>query len=288
MSDLATFHAWPALERPVLVVALDGWIDAGAAGQAAMSSLQSSMPTKLMATFDADELIDHRSRRPVLRIDQGVNTEVVWPEIQLHAATAPNGRSLLLLSGPEPDMRWHRFIDEVVRLVARLGVELVIGLGAFPSPVPHTRPVRLVATATSAELAAQVGFLPASIEVPSGMQGVLEHALGDAGVDAVTAWARVPHYASAMPYPAASAALVEQVGRLVDIEVDASALLDLAASTNAQINRLISASDDHAAMVAQLEAQHDSEEGGSGIEFGELPSGDQIAAELERFLRGLE
>lgn len=285
-ASLAHVRSWPAVERPVLVVCLEGWIDAGLAAGAALTHLTNSMPHELVATFDADELIDFRARRPTLRIVSGVDEELRWPEIRLQAATNRTGRTVLILSGPEPDMRWHRFSAEVVSLASRLGVELVVGLGAFPAPVPHTRAVRLVGTSTSAELAASVGFLPAGIEVPAGVQGALEVAFGQASIPAVGLWARVPHYVAAMPYPAASAALLDELARMAELEIDTSALHAAAATTNQQIAALIAGSDEHTALVQQLEQQHDAEMPSGTADFGDLPSGDEIAAELERFLRG--
>lgn len=283
---LATIHSWPALERPVMVVCLDGWIDAGLAATNALSHLFETMPHDVVATFDSDALIDFRARRPTLRIVNGVDKELRWAETKLHSATNRTGRTVLILAGPEPDMQWHRFISEVVALASRLEVELVVGLGAFPSPVPHTRPVRLVGTSTDSDLAAKVGYLPASIEVPSGVQGALEVAFGEAGIPAVGLWARVPHYVAAMPYPAAAAALLDGLARLAELEIDTAALKGAAAASNAQIAQLISGSEEHAALVRQLEAQHDSELPTEPADFGELPSGDELAAELERFLRG--
>jgi predicted ATP-grasp superfamily ATP-dependent carboligase len=286
MSELASVHSWPTVERPVLVICLEGWIDAGLAAGNALGHLIGSMPSEVVATFDSDELIDFRARRPTLRIVNGVDKDLRWSEIRLHSATNRTGRTVIILAGPEPDMRWHRFIAEVVGLSSRLGVEMVVGLGAFPAPVPHTRPIRLVGTSTDSELAARVGFLPASIEVPSGVQGALEMAFGEARIPAVGLWARVPHYVSAMPYPAASASLLDGLARMTEIEVDTSTLHTAASATNQQIEQLIAGSDEHAALVRQLEAQHDSEQAASAVDFGDLPSGDELAAELERFLRG--
>jgi proteasome assembly chaperone (PAC2) family protein len=244
------------------------------------------MPNEVLATFDDDALIDFRARRPTLRIVNGVDTELRWNTIRLMVATNRTGRSVLILAGPEPDMRWHAFISEVVQLASRLGVELVIGLGAFPAPVPHTRPVRLIGTSTESDLAARVGFLPVSIDVPSGVQGALEFAFGQAKIPALGLWARVPHYAAAMPYPAASAALLDGLARMAELEIDTSTLHAGAAATHQQIEQLIAQSDEHAALVRQLEAQLEREEGLAATAFDDLPSGDELAAELERFLRG--
>jgi proteasome assembly chaperone (PAC2) family protein len=270
----------------MLVVTLEGWIDAGLAAATATATLLSTSPNELVATFDADELIDFRARRPTLRIVNGVDTELRWSAISLHAATNRTGRTVLTLTGPEPDMRWHRFVTEVVKLSTRLEVELVVGLGAFPAPVPHTRSVQLVGTSPDAELAGRVGILPATIEVPSGIQGALEFSFGQAGIPAVGLWARVPHYVSAMPYPAAAATLLDGLARIADLEVDTSTLREAATATRQQIDQLITGSEEHAELVRQLEAQQDREQGLGETSFGDLPSGDEMAAELERFLRG--
>ncbi len=283
---LATISAWPSVERPIMVMCLDGWIDAGAAAAGALGALTASTQSTLVATFDSDELIDFRARRPTLRIVNGVDEQLRWPEITVHSSVNRTGRTVLTLSGPEPDMQWRRFTTEVVALASRLEVELVVGLGAFPAPVPHTRPVRLVGTSPNPELAARVGVLPASIEVPSGVQGALEVAFGEASIPAVGLWARVPHYVAAMPYPAASAALLEGLGRIAEIEVDSKALHASASVTNQQIGQLLAGSDEHTALVRQLEEQADQELMSGAADFGDLPSGDELAAELERFLRG--
>jgi proteasome assembly chaperone (PAC2) family protein len=258
-------------------------VDAGLAATTAAGALRAALPHDLLADFDGDALIDHRARRPVLRIANGVNTSLTWPEIRIDVATNPAGRSVLILTGPEPDMRWHQWSAEVVQLASRLGVELVVGLGAFPAPVPHTRPVRLVSTGNDAAAARRIGVLPVTLDVPAGAQGVLEFAFGQAGIPTIGLWARVPHYAAGLPYPAASATLLRELRNLAGIEVDTQSLQEAAAATTVQIDQLIATSDEHQAMVHQLEAQHDNEEQAS---LGALPTGDEIAAELERFLKG--
>ena len=261
-------------------------MDAGFAAATATNALLESGPHEEVASFDTDALLDQRSRRPVLRIDHGVMGTLTWPELRLYAITADLDRSLLVLAGPEPDFRWHEWTAEVVDLGSRLGVELVLGVGAFPAPVPHTRPVRLAATASSEELAGKVGFLPATIDVPAGAQAVLEVAFAKAGTPSIGVWARVPHYAAGTPYPEAAATLLDQVSSLTGAHIDTAALHEAGRRSRDQIQALIEASDEHTAMVRQLEEQYDAELGMSATEFTNLPTGDELAAELEKYLRG--
>lgn len=285
---LLQIDRWPDLRRPVLILAMEGWIDAGLGGGGALATLLQGMTTEVFGTFDSDALLDQRARRPVLRIENGINTSMTWPEITLR--TGDNGdRSVVVLSGPEPDMRWKQFTREVVAVSQRLGIELVVGLGAFPAPVPHTRPLRLVATATTKELADLVGYLPASIDVPAGIHASLERGFAEADVPAVGVWARVPHYAAGMPYPAASEALLDKLADLTGIVVDTSDLHTAAVTTLSQLDQLTSGSVEHSAMVRQLEQQDDDEVNTQAIfDLSDLPSGEEIAAELERYLRGDE
>ena len=290
--ELIDIARWPeGLRHPVLILVMEGWIDAGLGAAGALSTLLQGMPTEIFATFDSDALIDQRARRPMLRIVSGVNTSLNWPELTLRLGEN-EGRSVIVMSGPEPDMRWKQFTREVVSVTRRLGVEMVVGLGAFPAPVPHTRPVRMVATATTQELADRIGYLPATIEVPAGIQASLERAFAEANMPAVGIWARVPHYAAGMPYPAASDALLNKLHELTGVVVDTTELKSTATNALGQLDQLISGSPEHSAMVRQLERQEDDEAiANAGGDFNlsnltTLPSGDEIAAELERFLRG--
>jgi len=272
-------------DHPVLIVAMEGWIDAGAGAATALAHLLTEVPSEVLATFDADELVDYRSRRPLLRISDGVDVGLTWREPELRLGHDAGGNDVLFLVGPEPDSRWHAFTAAVVELAQELGVRLVVGLGAFPAPVPHTRPVKLAATATNSELASEVGFVGGTIDVPAGVQAALELAFGEAGIPALGLWARVPHYVSAMAYPPAAAALVEGLASIADLALDAGPLHAAADATRQQVDELIAKSGEHLAMVRQLEASLDHAEG-NPLAIGQMPSGDEIAAELERFLRG--
>ncbi|MEZ5177076.1 MAG: PAC2 family protein [Acidimicrobiales bacterium] len=186
---LYDLHDQPALDSPVLVVVLEGWIDAGFAAGTAVATLLENLDTYPVATFDADTLLDHRARRPVLHLVEGVNTGLSWPGIELRAATDEAGNDLLLLLGAEPDHQWRLFTEAVVELAQDLGVRMVVGLGAYPATVPHTRPVTMSVTASTDELAAVSGLLRGSLDVPAGVQAAIEARCSELDLPAVGLWA---------------------------------------------------------------------------------------------------
>lgn len=276
----------PTLNEPILLLGLESWIDAGFGGVSAVSEVFEQTDTQVIGEFDMDALLDYRSRRPTEHIINGVTTEISWPELIIRAGQDDLGNDLLIVAGPEPDMRWHSFSTAVAELASDFGVRLAIAMGAFPAPVPHTRPVRLAASATTEELARAVGFINATVDVPAGVHAILQHALREVGIDSVGIWARVPHYVAGMPYPAASAALINAFAALADLSLTAGDLEEQAQATMERIDTLITNSDEHRALVTQLEQQVDAEDAASFPSDGDLPTGDEIAAELERFLRG--
>jgi proteasome assembly chaperone (PAC2) family protein len=282
MSELFELRSTPDLDSPVMVVALEGWIDAGFGGSTALASIMDQVETTTIATFDADQLLDHRARRPVMRLENGVNTGLTWPSIELQALTDLDGNDAVLLVGYEPDHAWRAFSDAVTALALELGVRLVTGLGAYPAPVPHTRPTSVVSTATSPDLARLVGSVRGTITVPAGVLAAIEQCCGEAGLPAVGLWAQVPHYAAAMPFPAAAAELVRTLARVAGLRFDASELAAEAEATKARLDELVSGSAEHMELVRQLEQQADALQ--TGEELSEV-TGDELAAEFERFLR---
>ncbi len=280
----------PELVEPVLVLAPEGWIDAGGAGGAALSALASGLETRVVATFDTDVLLDHRARRPSAQVTDGVYTDLTWPTIELLAGSDERARDVLLLVGPEPDYQWQAYAGAVSELAGLLGVRLAVGLGAFPAPVPHTRAAPLAATATTAELANRVGVVTGTLEVPAGVLIVVQQRCAAAGIPALALWARVPYYAAAMPYPQAALRLVEGLADVAGLELSVPDLAEAAAANAERLQELVANSVEHQALLRRLEAQVDAEsEGGAPpTGFGELPSGDELAAELERFLRQQE
>jgi proteasome assembly chaperone (PAC2) family protein len=279
-------HIDTPLNRPVLVVALEGWVDAGAGAAGAISAIVGSTRTELLATFDAESLIDQRARRPISRIVDGIHEQLTWPEIDLLVTHDLAGNDLCLLVGPEPDFRWRTFTASIATLASELGVRMAVGLGAFPAPVPHTRPVRLAATVppASADLLDQIGVVEGTIEVPSGIWGALEHGFAGVDIPTIGLWARVPHYVSGMPFPAASAALIDGLAKVAGLSIDLAELRTEADTSLQQVDELIGRSSEHATLVRRLERSVDTAEG-NPFALGPLPTGDELADELERYLQ---
>jgi len=273
---------------PVLVIGLEGWVDAGYGAGASTAQLLAATETTLVASFDVDILVDHRSRRPVMHLVEGVNTGLTWPSIELRRSHDLDDRDLLVLTGAEPDVRWRAFTTEVVDLAVRLGVRLAVGLGAYPAPAPHSRPVRLATTATDADLAERAGEVRTSIDVPAGVGAAIEERCAEVGLPAVGLWAQVPHYAAGMPYPEASATLVEGLARVAGLRLDASELHEAARLHRDRLDDLVATNVEHTQMVRALEAAYDAERGDQGNPAFAPAAGEELAAEVERFLRDLE
>jgi len=287
LTEIFEVHREPVLSSPVLVVALEGWVDAGLGATTAIAALLGQGPTEPLVTFNGEHFLDQRARRPVAHIVNGVTTELTWPGTVVRQGTDGAGLDVLYLVGPEPDFHWQSFTDAVVGLARSWRVRLVVGLGAFPAPAPHTRPVKLAATAprASAHLIEQVGIVQGELEVPAGVLSALELAFGDAGTPMVSLWARVPHYVAGMPFPEASAALIEGLAGMAGLTLDSDGLRHAADSARRQVDQLIADNQEHQAMVRKLEESIDASEG-NAMGVGEVPSGEEIAAELEKFLRG--
>lgn len=265
---------------------LEGWIDAGFGAATALTAILSEMKTETFATFPVDDLVDHRARRPRLRIDDGVRRGITWPELQVLVGRDRMGSGVALLIGPEPDYRWRSFTADVVALARELDVRLVVSLGAFPNATPHTRPIVLAATASEPELARRVGVVRGSIEVPAGIGEVIGEACAEAGIPSIGLWARVPHYVAAMPFAPAALALVEGLCAISGLVFGTDSLARSAEEARRQVDDLIAQSPDHEAMVRQMEDQFDTGDEAVVDLEAELPSGDEIASELERYLRG--
>lgn len=281
----------PEFDHPELVVMLGGWIDASGAAAAAMSALESDLDARPLVSFDDDVYIDYRARRPTLEIRNGVSTRLVWSSPELLHGRDGSGRDVLLLSGPEPDSAWHRFAATIATLAEQFGVRSMTSLGAYPFATPHTRPVTVSATSPSRDVVTSLGFRVSSVDVPAGVTAAIEQTLHDQGVRSAGIWAQVPHYVAAMSYPAASVALLDALERVTGIAVPARDLRREMVLQRERLDHLVESNDEHREMLARLEQVYD-DTGDPDISGAvvvgdelELRSGDELAAEVERYLR---
>lgn len=280
----------PTLHEPIMIVMLNGWIDAAGAAAATMHELSQACESTPVLSFDDDIYVDYRARRPTMELRDGLNTNLVWPTIEMRSGRTPGGRDVLFLVGPEPDMAWRRFGRAVSTLAVDFGVTKMVSLGAYPFAAPHTRPARLSVSSPSIDVLSSVTFARSSVDVPAGMAGVLEHAMQAQRIPSLGIWAQVPHYVSAMEYPAASVALLDGLEEATGISIEALGLRNEVAEHRSRLDRMIAEKSEHESMVRQLEELHDlaieqeSDPAEEPVDL-ELRSGDELAAEIQEFFR---
>jgi len=278
------------LDRPVLVHAFTGFIDAGSAGRLLREHLMENFKHRVVATFDVDQLLDYRSRRPVMVFVEDHWESYDEPSLTLHVVQDDTGTPFLLLEGAEPDVQWERFLKAVLHLVERLDVRLTIGVHGIPMGLPHTRPTGLTAHATRLELISGHPPWIGTVQVPGSVGNLLEYRLGQAGRDAMGFAVHVPHYLAQAEYPDAAQVLLEAVATAGDLTLPAPQLKAAAERTRAEIDEQVSASAEVVAVVQALEQQYDAyvDARGRGNPLtghdGSVPTGDELGAELERFL----
>ncbi len=274
---------------PVMIHALEGFSDAGHAIRLAARYLKNNLDTELVASFAIDELLDYRSRRPLMTFKTDHFTAYEEPELNLYALHDSVGTPFLLLAGMEPDLRWERFITAVRLLAERLGVRRVIGLGTIPMGVPHTRPITLTAHSNDKELIAEHTPWVGEVQVPGSVSNLLEFRMAQHGYEVVGFTVHVPHYLAQTDYPAAASALLSEVAKSGSLQIPLTALTQAAAEVHDKINEQVQASSEVAQVVEALERQYDAfiaaQENRSLLTRDEdLPSGEELAGEFERFL----
>ncbi|HTA04936.1 MAG TPA: PAC2 family protein [Solirubrobacteraceae bacterium] len=271
------------LRAPAMVCAFQGWNDAGDAASSAVSFLASSLDARRFARIDSEEFYDFQSNRPSVQFNGENEREIVWPTVEVFEASAPRApRDLVLVQGVEPSLRWRAFTGHIVDLAEALGVQVVVSLGALLGDVPHTRPVTMSGHASDPALMERLGMQGSTYEGPTGIVGVLHAACAKAGLPSASLWAGVPHYVAAAANPKAALALVRRVEGLVGVSVDVSELESAAADYERQVGLAVQSDPDIQAFVERLEQAAESNE-----EVGpeDVPSGDAIAREFQRFLR---
>jgi proteasome assembly chaperone (PAC2) family protein len=271
------------LRAPAMVCAFQGWNDAGDAASSAVSFLASSLQARRFARIDSEEFYDFQTNRPSVQFNEENEREIVWPAVEVLEASAPRApRDLVLVQGVEPSLRWRSFTANIFELAEALGVQVVVTLGALLGDVPHTRPVSMSGHATDPALMERLGMQGSTYEGPTGIVGVLHAACAQAGLPSASLWAGVPHYVAAAANPKAALALLRRVEGLIGVSVDVSELESAAADYERQVGLAVQSDPDIQAFVERLEQ---AAEGEQDVAPEDVPSGDAIAREFQRFLR---
>ncbi len=273
------------LRAPAMVCAFQGWNDAGDAASTAVDFLSTALDAQRFAQVDTEEFYDFQTNRPRIKLVEGKGRKIEWPSVEIFEAVIPRApRDLVLVQGVEPSMRWRSFGALIVELAEALGVQLVITLGSLLADVPHTHPVAMTGFASDPQLLERMGTANAgSYEGPTGIVGVLHSITAEAGLPSMSLWASIPHYVAAAPSPKAALALVRRLEGIVGVSVDASELEEASANYERQVGLAVSSDPDVQAFVERLEQSAESER--EPIAPEDLPSGDLLAREFQRFLR---
>ena len=274
----------PKLHRPVLVAGFKGWNDAADSASAAVDWLATNLAGRPFAHIDPERYYDFQTTRPHVSVRDGVTERITWPTNEFSAATGTtSNHDFIILRGVEPHFGWRTFCEAVVLVARENACELVVTFGALLADVPHTRIPTITGTATDPDLIARLGLERSRYEGPTGIVGVLHDVCARAGLVSASLWAPVPHYVASAPDPMASRELVSRFAQLTGLDIDLTEL-DLAAEGwRNRVSAAVVGDSDTAAYVEELEGRFDAEISEPGL--GNLPTGDDLAAELERYLR---
>ena len=274
----------PQLRSPVLVAAFAGWNDAASAATTALEAMAVSLEAAAVAEIDPEEFYDFQVTRPTIRMAEGEAREVDWPANTIFTAEVPSAeRDLVLVSGVEPNLKWRSFAGAVIEVAERLDVEMVVTLGALLADVPHTRPVPITGLASDPELVERLSLSRSSYEGPTGIVGIVHDACRRRGLTSASLWAAVPHYVAAVPNPKAALALLRRLEGFTGVAIEASELEDAVSRFETQVDRAVAANPEIEELVRRLESERAEEEDAIGLE--DMPSGDAIAQDFQRFLR---
>jgi hypothetical protein len=277
MSDLPS-RDLRDLTDPVVVVAFGGWNDAGSAATGALEHLAEAYEAESVFSIDPDDFYDFQVNRPLVELNEDDERELSWPTTELKVAQLPDGRSLVLVQGLEPNLRWRQFCALITSALRSAGVQRVHLLGALLADTPHTRPIPVSTSTGDRELMTSMGLAPSGYEGPTGILGVLGDALERTNVQVLSLWAAIPHYVSHPPCPKATLALLSQLEQVLDIPLELGELPELSRAWERGVDELAAEDSEVAEYVTSLEQQQDATD---------LPeaSGEVIAAEFERYLR---
>jgi hypothetical protein len=288
-------------DGPVMVTALDGFLDAGSASALAVAHLLEVDAGRVVASFDVDEFYDYRARRPPMSFIHDRYVDYDPPRLVVRLVHDEVRAPYLLLTGPEPDVRWEAFIEAVRAVVEHFGVRLTVSVGSVPMAVPHTRPVQVTNHATASRLLVSKNIWQGELRIPSSAQSLLELRLGEWGHDATGFVAHIPHYVAQFGYPEAAAAMLRQVAAVTGLHWELTRLDTAAAERQGEISAQMADSEEVRAVVTGLEQQYDAFHRGetghaSGLNLlgdpmpdaSDLPTGDELGAQFEQVLAGLD
>lgn len=276
------------LKSPVMIAAFGGWNDAAAAASGAVVFVGERLGARRVASLDPEAFYDFQATRPLIELSSDTGSSIMWPEVELLVARVPDGpHDVLLVAGAEPSMRWRTFCTLLLDAAQALGVTRVVTLGSLLADVVHSHPVRLTGITSDPAFISGLGFREPSYSGPTGIVGVLHHEAAARGIETVSLWAPVSHYAAGLTNSKGSLALVRALDPVAGITVDMGELEEAAASFEGQVARAVESEPRLRQLVEQLEdaAANVSEE---DSDHGPLPTGDELAAELEQFLRDRE
>ena len=277
-------HRPKGLRSPVLICAFRGFNDAAESATAALTSLGVQLDAHRFATIDPENFVDFQSARPMIKLSAAGDRELQWPEFELYSARVPHSsRDVVLLTGPEPAIRWRSFCETVVELADVLGIDFLVTLGALFADVPHTRPAALTGLASDGTLMERMGLQTPDYEGPTGIVGVLYSMCCDVGIPAASIWAAVPHYVAVSPNPKATFALLRKLESLIEIAIDAAELEEASIDYERQVSQAADLDPDVRAFVEQLERSSDANQ--LATDDASIPSGEVLAREFQRFLR---
>jgi predicted ATP-grasp superfamily ATP-dependent carboligase len=273
----------PELRSPILVCSFRGWNDAAGSASTALATVAGSLDSELIASVDPEEFFDFQANRPTISLEEGQTRRIDWPTNLLISAEAPSAeRDLVLLDGTEPNLRWRGFSEAIAAAAERMGVEMVITLGALLAEVAHTLPVPITGIASDEDLVEELDLSRSTYEGPTGITGVVHDMCRQRGMSSASLWAAVPHYVAAVPNPKAALALLRRLEALTGIAVDASELEEETGSYEEQVGNAVAANPEIKELVERIEEQQNEQltEEGEGV-----PSADSLARDFQRFLR---
>ena len=282
MDHLTWTGSPPELRDPIMVCAFRGWNDAAGSATAALTTLADSLPIEQVATVDPEDFFDFQANRPMIQVVDGTYREIEWPDTEILVATPESApRDLVIVLGTEPNLRWRTFSETLLEVADRLGVVTVAVLGALIAEVAHTLPVPVTGLASDPDMVGRLELEKANYEGPTGIVGVLHELCRQRDVPSVSLWAAIPHYVAAVPSPKAALALVGLLEQVTGVAADTSELEREVIEYDEQIDRAVAADSDVEELVSRIEEQQRSR-----VEASlDVPSGDAIAREFQRFLR---